>query len=71
MTMDTQALVGELAAAFPGAKTRPSRDMAGIDVPAADLPAVRALLAHPDPMVSEHAAWAEARIAGRSARRGA
>lgn len=40
MSMDTQALVGELAAAFPGAKPRPSRDMAGIDVPAADLPAV-------------------------------
>ena len=32
---------------------------------AEDLPAVRALLGHPDPVVAEAAAWAEARIMGR------
>ncbi|MEY4402671.1 MAG: hypothetical protein RIR91_706, partial [Verrucomicrobiota bacterium] len=32
---------------------------------AADLPAVRALLGHPDPMVAEHAAWAEREMAAR------
>lgn len=31
----------------------------------ADRGAVRSLLAHPDPMVAEHAAWAEARLAAR------
>lgn len=33
-----------------------------------DLPAVRALLGHDDPVVAEHAAWAESRLAARSAR---
>lgn len=32
-----------------------------------DLPAARALLGHPDPMVAEHAAWAVRRIADRTA----
>jgi epoxyqueuosine reductase len=31
----------------------------------ADRPAVRSLLGHPDPMVAEHAAWAESRLAAR------
>lgn len=40
MTMDPAALVAELQAAFPGAKPRPSTDMPGLEVPAADLPAL-------------------------------
>jgi epoxyqueuosine reductase len=35
---------------------------------AMDLPAVNRLLAHPDPMVAEHAAWAAPRIKARSTR---
>jgi epoxyqueuosine reductase len=33
---------------------------------AADLPAVRSLLGHPDAMVAEHAAWAERELAARA-----
>ena len=33
---------------------------------AADLPAVRSLLGHPDPMVAEHAAWAERELRARA-----
>jgi NADH-quinone oxidoreductase subunit C len=42
--MDAAALIPKLLAAFPGAKERPSADMPGIEVPAADLASVVLLL---------------------------
>ena len=42
--MDAAALIPKLVAAFPGAKERPSADMPGIEVPAADLASVVLLL---------------------------
>jgi NADH-quinone oxidoreductase subunit C len=42
--MDAAALIPKLLAAFPGAKERPSADMPGLEVPAADLASVVLLL---------------------------
>lgn len=44
MSLDAATLVAELLAAFPGAKSRPSPDMPGVEVPAAALPALARLL---------------------------